>query len=146
MFTLYNQWIIFDAIWGGSAPTVNVKIGLSSTPPNIEGGNITNPGGNYAPVSLTTDDFSIVEVGSPLTDVYVKNDDAVVFIESGPSTPWGTVSHWTLEIEISPSVFELYDYGLITNRLTGEPEPKTIGTEDIFSFDPDKLIFRFKNT
>lgn len=146
MFTLYNQQVIFEALWGGGAPTVNVKIGLSSTAPDIQGGNITNPGGNYASVALTTDDFSVVEVGIPLTDIYVKNDNAIDFLESGPSTPWGTVSHWTLEVEVSPSVFEVFDYGLITNRITGLPEPKTIGTEDIFSFDPDKLIFRFKNT
>lgn len=144
MFVLNAQWDIFNFFWNGSV--VNLKVGLSSTEPNVEMGNITPPGGNYAPVDVTTSDFSIVEIGSPLTDVYVKNDDAIDFLESGPSTPWGTVSHWTLEREISPSVFELFDFGVITNRITGLPEPKTIGTEDIFSFDPDKLIFRFKNS
>lgn len=147
MFTLIVQNVIYENLWGLSSPELAIRIGLSLTEPNVEGGNITMPGGNYASWVGTTRDFSIRQTfsGPTLTDVYLANDDYVQFVESGPTIPWGTIPYWFLEVMLSPGVYTVFDFGVITNRITGVPEPVTIGTEDSFAFDPDKLIFRFDN-
>ena len=139
MLTVAFQQLLWENFFSGG----NLRVGLSLTEPTVGGQNVTPPGGNYAPVDVPAGDFTIVEVGVPLTDVYVKNDDFIGFVESGPTIPWGTIPYWTIEAFVGS--WMLFEYGLITDRVTGDPSPAVIGTEDVFTFDPDKLILTFDN-
>lgn len=143
MLSLEQQKSILESGYGPTSPLI-YRVGLSTTEPDVEGNNITNPGGNYAPVTIDGDEFQVVEVGVPMTDVLASNIDFIDFGQSGPTVAWGTVTHWTLELDDKGN-WIFWEFGVITNRITGLPEPQTIGTEDYFSFDPDKFILKFKN-
>lgn len=66
----------------------NYYIGLSTSAPNVSGGNVTEPtGGNYARVRLSS-------LTASATPGVVTNSTAVSFPES--SALWGTMTHFVI--------------------------------------------------
>jgi len=134
------QYDFFGLYFGPGVP-LTYRIGLSSTEPDVEGNNITNPGGNYEGVLVSGTDFTVYHTGS---EVYVANNNFIDFIQSGPTVPWGTIPYWTFELQ-GKGTWDFFAAGVITDRDSGLPSPVTIGTEDYFTFDPNKFIIRFKD-
>lgn len=78
---------VFNVNTNPGLPT-NYYIGLSTSAPNVSGGNVTEPtGGNYARVRLS----SLAASG---TAGVVTNNAAVSFSES--SAAWGTMTHFVI--------------------------------------------------
>lgn len=78
---------VFNVNTNPGLPT-NYYIGLSTSAPNVSGGNVTEPtGGNYARVQLS----SLATSG---TAGVVTNNAAVSFPES--SAAWGTMTHFVI--------------------------------------------------
>lgn len=78
---------VFNVNTNPGLPT-NYYIGLSTSAPNVSGGNVTEPtGGNYARVQLS----SLAASG---TAGVVTNNAAVSFPES--SAAWGTMTHFVI--------------------------------------------------
>lgn len=78
---------VFNVNTNPGLPT-NYYIGLSTSAPNVSGGNVTEPtGGDYARVQLS----SLAASG---TAGVVTNNAAVSFPES--SAAWGTMTHFVI--------------------------------------------------
>jgi hypothetical protein len=114
---------IFD--WFLGTYFTDVEIGLSTTTPNQNGTNITEPIGNaYSRVSVA--DWTV-------RGDYIDNDSRIDFPQAFGGT-WGTVSHWVLYNNGSPRIF-----GEIVND-SGIATPVLINDEDFFSFESRGIV------
>lgn len=85
---------VLDALYGRKTLDVpaTLYVGLSTTPPNPDGSNFTEPSGNgYARVEVPNDTtwWYDATVGNPAVKA---NAVPILFPEA--TGPWGEVSHW----------------------------------------------------
>ena len=115
----------------------SVYVGLSSTAPNADGTNVTEPtGGGYARVLVGTNNQSgTYKFGAPENDE-IKNSDFIYFPESTGS--WGdTLTHFVLYSAETGG--NLLGYGLL--EANGEATPITVDTENtVVMFRPETLV------
>lgn len=113
---------ILDAIFGAQALSVpaNFELALSTSAPNDDGTNVTEPTGNgYARITglannLTT--WLAAASGQKVNDI--------LFQFPAATGPWGTITHWVL-----------YDQATADYVISGVVSPpKTIDDGDIFKF------------
>ena len=104
---------ILDALYGGKALNVPDKlyIGLSTTQPNSDGSNFTEPTGNaYARVEVDNDSttWEDATVDNPSVK---KNKIPILFDEA--TGAWGTITHWG--IFDAPEGGNLLDWAPVIN-------------------------------
>ncbi len=106
-----------------------VEVGLSTTTPNDDGTNITEPPGGaaYARVSLanTNGNFPVASGGEKSNGVDVEFPEA--------TAGWGTVTHWVLYDASVPKIWGIIDDG------AGTPLSRDILTGDVFKFPSTRL-------
>lgn len=114
---------ILDAIFGAVALSVpaNFELALSTSTPNDDGTNVTEPVGNgYARISGIANNLTTwLAAAGPGNKV---NDILLAFPTA--SGPWGTITHWVL-----------YDQATADYVISGiVSPPKTVDAGDIFKF------------
>lgn len=126
-FTTYLDNALLNEVLGGKnyTPPTNLYVALSTTAPNKNGGNVTEPsGGGYARVQVanTADNFPDASSGQK------KNGATITFPEATGN--WGTVTH-----------FVIYDAATGGNALMygALTASKTIEAGDTASFDINAL-------
>jgi hypothetical protein len=89
--SLFGKTSAFGAF--GSRPTL--YIGLSTTPPNESGGNITEPAtaAGYARVATTQADWNTATIEATTRSV-VTNAEDLTFPAVSAGENWGTVTHF----------------------------------------------------
>lgn len=113
-------------------PAVPAKyyLGLSTTAPDLDGQNVTEPAtdAGYARVELTT-------LSAP-TDGLVTNQQAVNFEES--TNNWGTVTHFVIFDAAEANTGNLLMYGELTT-------PRTVETATIMTIKENYLKLSVQN-
>ena len=113
-------------------PAIPAKyyLGLSTTAPDLDGQNVTEPatGAGYARVELTT-------LSAP-TDGLVTNQQAVNFEES--TNNWGTVTHFVIFDAAEANTGNLLMYGALTT-------PRTVETATIMTIKENYLKLSVQN-
>lgn len=113
-------------------PAIPAKyyLGLSTTAPDLDGQNVTEPAtdAGYARVELTT-------LSSP-TDGLVTNQQAVNFEES--TNNWGTVTHFVIFDAAEANTGNLLMYGELTT-------PRTVETATIMTIKENYLKLSVQN-
>lgn len=113
-------------------PAVPAKyyLGLSTTAPDLDGQNVTEPAtdAGYARVELTT-------LSAP-TDGLVTNQQAVNFEES--TNNWGTVTHFVIFDAAEANTGNLLMYGALTT-------PRTVETATIMTIKENYLKLSVQN-
>lgn len=123
-----NDTQFYNHFWRGTAPTYpgTIHIGLSTTAPDKDGGNITEvTGNNYGRVAvpLNTANWSAGSNGSG------SNSNVIQF--PAPSGPWGTPTYWIGMSATSGGTMECF--GQITN-----PQAFDVGSDP--RFEPGDLV------
>lgn len=105
-------------------------LGLSTTAPDLDGQNVTEPAtdAGYARVELTT-------LSAP-TDGLVTNQQAVNFEES--TNNWGTVTHFVIFDAAEANTGNLLMYGELTT-------PRTVETATIMTIKENYLKLSVQN-
>ena len=113
-------------------PAIPAKyyLGLSTTAPDLDGQNVTEPAtdAGYARVELTT-------LSAP-TDGLVTNQQAVNFEES--TNNWGTVTHFVIFDAAEANTGNLLMYGALTT-------PSTVETATIMTIKENYLKLSVQN-
>ena len=113
-------------------PAIPAKyyLGLSTTAPDLDGQNVTEPAtdAGYARVELTT-------LSAP-TDGLVTNQQAVNFEES--TNNWGTVTHFVIFDAAEANTGNLLMYGELTT-------PRTVETATIMTSKENYLKLSVQN-
>lgn len=113
-------------------PAIPAKyyLGLSTTAPDLDGQNVTEPAtdAGYARVELTT-------LSAPL-DGLVTNQQAVNFEES--TNNWGTVTHFVIFDAAEANTGNLLMYGELTT-------PRTVETATIMTIKENYLKLSVQN-
>ena len=113
-------------------PAIPAKyyLGLSTTAPDLDGQNVTEPStdAGYARVELTT-------LSAP-TDGLVTNQQAVNFEES--TNNWGTVTHFVIFDAAEANTGNLLMYGELTT-------PRTVETATIMTIKENYLKLSVQN-
>lgn len=113
-------------------PAIPAKyyLGLSTTAPDLDGQNVTEPAtdAGYARVELTT-------LSAP-TDGLVTNQQAVNFEES--TNNWGTVTHFVIFDAAEANTGNLLMYGALTT-------PRTVETATIMTIKENYLKLSVQN-
>ena len=113
-------------------PAIPAKyyLGLSTTAPDLDGQNVTEPAtdAGYARVELTT-------LSAP-TDGLVTNQQAVNFEES--TNNWGTVTHFVIFDAAEANTGNLLMYGELTT-------PRTVETATIMTIKENYLKLSVQN-
>lgn len=113
-------------------PAIPAKyyLGLSTTAPDLDGQNVTEPAtdAGYARVELTT-------LSAP-TDGLVTNPQAVNFEES--TNNWGTVTHFVIFDAAEANTGNLLMYGALTT-------PRTVETATIMTIKENYLKLSVQN-
>lgn len=113
-------------------PAIPAKyyLGLSTTAPDLDGQNVTEPAtdAGYARVELTT-------LSAP-TDGLVTNQQAVNFEES--TNNWGTVTHFVIFDAAEANTGNLLMYGELTT-------PRTVETATIMTIKENYLELSVQN-
>lgn len=89
-FSNYLRDELLDEVWGGEdfTPPTSVYVGLSTTTPNDDGTNVSEPsGGSYARVETTNN----LTNWPAATDGVKENGAEITFPQATAS--WGTVTH-----------------------------------------------------
>lgn len=137
MYSNFMENYVLAKLFGSAAPSVNCQIGLSTTKPTVQGGNITEPSGNgYARVTKNMNSDFIID--SDANDVWAENVGFIDFPQATGS--WGTIAYWTLYV--FDTTYQFAEWGYITNA-SGTPTPVTISNEDYFSFNSAGLKIQF---
>lgn len=120
-FTNFLRDILLDEVWGGTdyTPPTDLYIGLSTTTPNDDGSNVTEPADNYARVTVAnnTTQWPAATTGTK------SNGETITFNEATGS--WGTVTD--VLIYDAATGGNLLAYGALTTS-------KTIESGDTASF------------
>ena len=113
-----------------SAIPAKYYLGLSTTAPDLDGQNVTEPAtdAGYARVELTT-------LSAP-TDGLVTNQQAVNFEES--TNNWGTVTHFVIFDAAEANTGNLLMYGELTT-------PRTVETATIMTSKENYLKLSVQN-
>lgn len=122
---------ILDHLFGDPTytPPANWFVALSSTTPDEDGANFTEPVGNaYARVSTAPADWAAATGSAPATKA---NGNAVTFPTATGS--WGNNTHFGLFTAASGGTVQMW--GALTT-------PKTIGSGDTPSFAPGTLVVK----
>ena len=130
-----HELAILDAHLGASASLLGatLQLGLSSTTPNDDGSNITEPtGANYARVSITNDGTSF-DPATLVSDVATKVNKNEILFNAASGGDWGTITHWVLYESSIPKLWGMLDDG------AGIPTPRTITDGDQFRFLAEQL-------
>ena len=113
-------------------PAIPAKyyLGLSTTAPDLDGQNVTEPAtdAGYARVELTT-------LSAP-TDGLVTNQQAVNFEEA--TNNWGTVTHFVIFDAAEANTGNLLMYGALTT-------PRTVETATIMTIKENYLKLSVQN-
>lgn len=128
MFTTEFENLIMDNIFKGNSGALPLPdayyAGLSTTAPNISGGNITEPVGNgYSRVKITSFSSS--------TNGKVSNTNVIEFPQSSGS--WGTITHCVLFDGESPDAKAVW-----FNELKA---PQVVSVDNVLAFKPNALWF-----
>lgn len=127
---------VLNALYGRVPLNVPEKlyIGLSTTQPNSDGTNFTEPVGNgYARVEVTNDNttWENATVDNPSIK---RNRIAILFNEA--TGPWGTITHWG--IFDAPEGGNLLDWAPVVN-------PTSVGEGQQAQFRPGDLQTRLQD-
>lgn len=126
-FSDYLENKILDHLFNDSAFSApSTYLFLSTTAPNDDGTNVTEPVGNgYARVQISPADMSAASGGS-------KTNTAVKTFPTATPSGWGTITHWGL-----------YDASTSGNMLTATAlsASKTVSAGDTPSFAAGQVVW-----
>lgn len=116
-FTITGSTAILNGLIGkGSGSLANCYMGLSTTTPNANGSNFTEPSGTlgYARSVIGISGQSATQVMGNPSNGSVSNTDIIFFPEATGS--WGTITHFGLFTAASGG--QLIVYGALTTPIT----------------------------
>ena len=116
-FTTYGSTQVLSGLIGkGSGPLSNCYIALSTTAPNADGTNFTEPltSAGYARSIIGLSGTSATQVMSSPSGGATSNTSIIFFSEATAS--WGTVTHFGLYTSATGGNLVLY--GTLTNPIT----------------------------
>jgi len=120
-FTVFKNTILDDML--GSSATklgVTIELGLSSTTPNPDGSNITEPtGGGYARLSITNNSTN----WPPASGGIKSNGIEYNWTPSGAN--WNGLTHWVIWDSGIPKLFGILDNGSGTPQTVNIPDGDT---------------------
>ena len=126
--SLFNTFenAVLDSWLGATAALLGgtVDFGLSTTTPNDDGTNITEPaGGAYARKTVNNDgaEWAAAASGQKV------NTNVITFVAASGGN-WGLVTHWVLYDGGTAKIWGVLDEG------TGTPTPRQINDGDQFRF------------
>lgn len=139
--TIAKNTILEGLVGRDDAHGGSVYIGLSSTAPNVDGANVTEPDGRgYARVLIGAHSQSGTQKFGPASGE-IKNKDFIYFPESTGS--WGDpLTHFVLFKKETGG--DVLGYGLL--ETDGIATPITVGAEKtVVMFRPNTLVIRVED-
>lgn len=124
---------LLDHLYGGASLSQPTKLylGLSTTTPNADGGNVTEPSGNgYQRIEISNDS-TFWEAATVANPAIKQNKITVEFPRA--IGPWGEITHWVL-----------FDGNTVVDFAALEI-PKIITKGDIARFEPGGIQTILRN-